>query len=148
MKSLSFSTWNIQGLNSSVFGLKSRHSDFMKDLEDIDVVILQETWCRGDVFTGCPSGYREIILPSVKLTSVTQGRDSGGMIIWIKSELAIELVKRDQYHLYQYHLSLFSYVPYIYPPSSLRISKRKPSKTLNKKSAISRPREMCCLWAI
>ncbi len=100
MKSLSFSTWNIQGLNSSVFGLKSRHSDFMKDLEDIDVIILQETWCRGDVFTGCPSGYREIILPSVKLTSVTQGRDSGGMIIWIKSELAIELVKRDQYHLW------------------------------------------------
>ncbi len=100
MKSLSFSTWNIQGLNSSVFGLKSRHSDFMKDLEDIDVIILQETWCRGDVVTGCPSGYREIILPSVKLTSVTQGRDSGGMIIWIKSELAIELVKRDQYHLW------------------------------------------------
>ncbi|XP_056588353.1 uncharacterized protein LOC130408891 [Triplophysa dalaica] len=100
MKSLSFSTWNIQGLNSSVFGLKSRNSDFMKDLEDIDVIILQETWCRGDVFTGCPSGYREIILPSVKLTSVTQGRDSGGMILWIKSKLAIELVKKDQYHLW------------------------------------------------
>ncbi len=48
----------------------------------------------------CSLSVREIILPSVKLTSVTQGRDSGGMIIWIKSELAIELVKRDQYHLW------------------------------------------------
>lgn len=155
MKSLSLSTWNIQVLNSSVFGLKSRHSDFMKDLEDIDVIILQETWCRGDVFTSCPSGYREIILPSVKLTSVTQGRDSGGMIIWIKSELAIELVKRDQYHLWlkiqkgiiSASQPVFLCAIYI-PPSSLRISKRKPFKTLNKKSAISRPREMYCLWAI
>lgn len=100
MKSLSFSTWNIQGLNSSVFGLKSRHSDFMKELQDLDVIILQETWCRGDAFTSCPSGYREIILPSVKLSSVTQGRDSGGMIIWIKSELPIELIKKEQHHLW------------------------------------------------
>ncbi len=29
-----------------------------------------------------------------------QTRDSGGMIIWTKSELSIELVKREQYHLW------------------------------------------------
>ncbi len=72
----------------------------MRETHDLDVIILQETWCRGDESTGCPSGYREIILSSVKLKSTTQGRDSGGMIIWTKSELSIELVKREQYHLW------------------------------------------------
>ncbi len=91
---LNISLWNIQGLKSSVFGLKSKNPDFMKEIHDLDVIILQETWCRGDESTGCPSGYREIILSSVKLKSTTQGRDSGGMIIWTKSELSIELVKR------------------------------------------------------
>ncbi len=56
-------------------------------------------WCRGDKSTGCPSGYREIILSSVKLKSTTQRRDSGGIIIWTKSELSIELVKSEQYHV-------------------------------------------------
>jgi len=41
-----------------------------------------------------------MILSSVKLTSTTQGRDSGGIIIWTKSELAIELVKSGQYHMW------------------------------------------------
>ncbi len=93
MKSLSISLWNIQGLKSSVFGLKSKNPDFMREIHDLDVIILQETWCRGEESTGCPSGYREMILSSVKLTSTTQGRDSGGIIIWTKSELAIECQK-------------------------------------------------------
>ncbi len=100
MKSLNISLWNIQGLKSSVFGLKSKNPDFMREIHDLDVIILQETWCRGDESTGCPSGYRETILSSVKLKSTTQGRDSGGMIIWTKSDLSIELVKREQYHLW------------------------------------------------
>uniref|UniRef100_A0A9J8AFQ2 ribonuclease H n=1 Tax=Cyprinus carpio carpio TaxID=630221 RepID=A0A9J8AFQ2_CYPCA len=78
MKSLSISLWNIQGLKSSIFGLKSKNPDFMREIDDLDIIILQETWCRGDESTGCPSGYREIILSSVKLRSTTQGRDSGG----------------------------------------------------------------------
>ena len=32
--------------------------------------------------TGCPLGYREVIFPSTKMKSVSQGRDSGGMLIW------------------------------------------------------------------
>ncbi len=58
MKSLSISLWNIQGLKSSVFGLKSKNPDFMREIHDLDVIILQETWCRGEESTGCPSGYR------------------------------------------------------------------------------------------
>ena len=46
--------------------------------------------------TGCPLGYREIIFPSTKLKSVIQGRDSGGMLIWYKTNLthSIELLKK------------------------------------------------------
>ncbi len=58
MKSLSISLWNIQGLKSSVFGLKRKNPDFMREIHDLDVIILQETWCRGEESTGCPSGYR------------------------------------------------------------------------------------------
>ena len=43
-----------------------------------DIVILQETWYRGDGPTGCPLGYRELVVPSTKLPGVKQGRDSGG----------------------------------------------------------------------
>ena len=79
--------WNLRGLKSSAFGLKSKNPDFLKEIDDVDIVVLQETWCRGDVSTGCPLGYREIIIPCTKLKGIKQGRDSRGMLIWYKSEL-------------------------------------------------------------
>jgi hypothetical protein len=72
---------NIQGLKSSAFGLKRRNLDF-KEIRNTDVVILQETWYRGDGPTGCPLGYRELVVPSTKLPSVKQGRESGDKLIW------------------------------------------------------------------
>ena len=66
MKSFNVACWNLQGLKFSAFGLQSRNPDFLKVIDDIDIVVLQETWSRGDVSTGCPLGYREIILPSTK----------------------------------------------------------------------------------
>ena len=68
MASFSISVWNIQGLNSYLFGLKSRNLDFLDKVTGVDIVILQETWCKGDVPTGCPPNYREIIVPSTKLS--------------------------------------------------------------------------------
>lgn len=104
MKSKSFviSCLNVQGLRSSALGLKSRTSDFIRELENADVFILQETWCRGDVSTGCPSGYIEIMSPSTKLKGVTQGRDSGGMLIWYKANLVqyIELIKKGEFSIW------------------------------------------------
>lgn len=87
MTSFCISLWNIQGLNSSLFGLKSRNPEFLKEIRQIDLLILQETWCRGDEPTGCPPGYKELVVPSTKSKGVTQGRNSGGMLIWFKSEL-------------------------------------------------------------
>ncbi len=78
--------WNIQGLNSSAFGLKSLNTEFQKSIKEMDIIILQETWSRADAITHCPPNYRETILPSQKLSTVRQGRDSGGQIIWYKSK--------------------------------------------------------------
>ncbi len=104
MKSKSFiiSCWNIQGLRSSAFGLKSRTPDFNRQLEKSDIIVLQETWSRGDMPTGCPLGYREVIFPSTKLKSVSQGRDSGGMLIWYKTNLtqSIELTKKGDFSIW------------------------------------------------
>ncbi|XP_051235072.1 uncharacterized protein LOC127351510 [Dicentrarchus labrax] len=101
MKSFTITCWNIQGLRSSAFGLKSRNSDFNRELKDSDIV-LQETWCREDVSTGCPHGYTEIIIPSTKHPTITQGRDSGGMIIWCKSELSqsITVIKKEESYIW------------------------------------------------
>jgi hypothetical protein len=44
---------------SGAFGLKSRNPDFTKEIGNTDIVILQETWYRGDGPTGCPLGYMD-----------------------------------------------------------------------------------------
>lgn len=102
MKSLTITCWNIQGLRTSAFGLKSRNSDFIRELKDSDIIVLQETWCREDVSTGRPQKYNEIIIPSTKNPTITQGRDSGGMIIWYKSELihSLEIIKKAESYIW------------------------------------------------
>ena len=87
MKSFTVSSWNIQGLRSSALGNKSGDPDFVKELGDSDVFILVETWSKTDTVTHCPTNYREIIVSSQKHSSITRGRESGGLIIWYKSEL-------------------------------------------------------------
>ena len=100
--------WNIQGLNWSTFRLKSLALEFNTNLKDVDVIILQETWCKADIVTDCPTGYREEIVPSQKYSSVYRGRDSGGLIIWYKSKLQnlIDPLKMGKYHLVEYHIWL------------------------------------------
>ena len=101
-KSFTISTWNIQGLRSSTFGIKSRNPDFLEEIANTDIIVLQETWHRGDSPTGCPASYKELVVPSTKLTGVKQGRDSGGMLIWFKTELthAIKQVKTGPFFIW------------------------------------------------
>lgn len=87
MTSFTISMWNIQGLKSSAFGLKTLHHDFQNSIKEKDIIILQETWCKAAMVTHCPPDYREIIIPSQKISTIHQGRDSGGIIIWYKSKL-------------------------------------------------------------
>ncbi len=71
----------------------------------------RERWSRADAITHCPPNYREIILPSQKLNTVRQGRDSGGQIIWYKSKLHnhINTVKQGNYYTWlKIHKELLS----------------------------------------
>lgn len=89
-------------MRSSAFGIKSRNPDFITEISDTDIVVLQETWNRGHDPTGCPANYRELIVPSTKLAGIKQGRDSGGMLIWYKSELThcIKLIKTGAFFIW------------------------------------------------
>ena len=102
MKPFTISMWNIQGLHSSLFGCKSESPEFKANTKDTDIIILQETWCRPGSVTHCPPNYREIIVSSVKLPTVKRGRDSGGIIIWYKEEMAnyITPIKFERSHLW------------------------------------------------
>ncbi len=95
---LSISMWNIQGLNSSAFGLKSLNTEFQKEHQGDG-----HYNSTGDMEQGRrnhPPNYREIILPSQKLSTFRQGRDSGGQIIWYKSKFHnhINTVKQGKYY--------------------------------------------------
>jgi exonuclease III len=88
--------WNIHGMNST-FGL-----EFKKQFKDVELIILQETWCKADIVTHCSTGYRDAIVPLQKHRSVNRSRDSGVLIIWYKSELQnqIDPLKIDKYHIW------------------------------------------------
>ena len=96
------SYWNIQDLRSSVFGLKSRNPDFIKEIGSTDIVILQETWYKGDRPSVCPLGNRELQVPSTKLPGVKQGRDSVGMLTCYRADLthSIKLVKTGTFYIW------------------------------------------------
>ena len=152
-KSFIISCWNVQGLRSSAFGLKSRTPDFTKELGDADVIVLQETWSRGDISTGCPLGYREIVFPSTKLKGVTQGRDSGGMLIWFKEKLvhSIELIKKGEFSIWlkikrevvAMDKDIFMYsIQHIYPHQNHLIIVKIVSPFLKMRSISTRPREV------
>ncbi len=81
-------------------------------IKEMDIIILRETWSTADAITYCPPNYREIILPSQKLSTVRQGRDSGGQIIWYKSKFHnhINTVKQGKcYTWLKIHKELLSY---------------------------------------
>ena len=51
---------------------------------------------------GCPLNYRDLVVPSTKLPWVKQGRESGGILIWYKSELtnSVKLIKTGQFYIW------------------------------------------------
>lgn len=67
----------------------------------MDITILYETRCYADVSTHCPSGYRELIIPSLKNSNIKRGRDLGGMIVHHRGDLknSISPVKRGETHI-------------------------------------------------
>ncbi len=100
MKSKSFiiSCLNVQGLGSSAFGLKSRAPDFLRELGGADVFISR----RLGVEEMSPLVVPATMSPSTKLKGGTQGRDSGGMLIWFKANLVqyVELIKKGEFSIW------------------------------------------------
>ncbi len=87
-----------QGLKSSVIELKSRTSEFTRELGDVNacVFFLQETWRTEDISTACPyPGYREIVFQSTELKGVTQCSDSGGISIH-----SIEFIEKGEFSVW------------------------------------------------
>jgi len=73
--------------------------------------------------SGCPKGYRELISPSIKLPGLTQGRDSGGMLIWYRSNLghAIKVTKTVQFYTWlEINKSFTATVMKTSPPACLQ----------------------------
>ena len=87
MRSFHISCWNIQGLHSSTFELKSGNPEFMNSIKDVDIIVLTETWCQNNLLTHCPPGYNEVMVPSLKRTNIRKGRTSGGILVWYKESL-------------------------------------------------------------
>lgn len=99
---LSIISWNIQGLNSSIFGLKTADSTFQSSIKNIDIIVLLETWANKDSATGCPCNYKELIIPPLKQPKLKHGRLSGGIIVWHKNALSdhIHPIKRGNSHIW------------------------------------------------
>lgn len=76
--------------------------EFKENINNMDIIILQETWCKTDEATLCPTGYCEVAVSSRKHKKVTRGRDSGGIIIWYKTEIAkyITAIKKEESHIW------------------------------------------------
>ena len=94
--SFSTSSWNIQGLCSSVFGLKSANPESLNNIRNVNIIKLNETWNKNKKQSNCLNDYIELIIPSVKQSHIQYGRDSGGLLIWYKGKYKdyISLVKK------------------------------------------------------
>ena len=88
MRSFHKSCWNIQGLHSSTFELKSGNPEFINSIKDVDIIVLTETWCQNNLLTHCPPGYNEVMVPSLKLT-YARAEYRGGSWCGIKKVFAI-----------------------------------------------------------
>ena len=100
----------------------------MKSIKDVDIIILTETWCQNDLLTHCPSGYNEVMVPSVKLKNIRKGRTSGVILVWYKGDLCHQIspVKQGKSHIWLRlaqtlgiaDRELYLYAMYIHPVDS------------------------------
>jgi hypothetical protein len=68
------SCWNIQGLRSTALALKSRNPDFTNEIQTL---LSYKKHCIEETDPLVVLCYRELVVPSIKLPGVKQGRNSG-----------------------------------------------------------------------
>ena len=91
---ISFSTWNINGVNSNVLGDKTKNKDFVDAISSIDFMFLTETWNNKDIDM---PGFETINSVVIKSKSKTACRQSGGISLMFKSKFKnyVTIVKND-----------------------------------------------------
>ena len=87
---ISVSFLNIGGINSSVFGPKLSSLDFVNVISKYDVNIVGETWGSNPNFDSI-HGYTPIVIKPNKHNAKKGGRESGGLVVWYKNELAANI---------------------------------------------------------
>ena len=82
-KNLSFSTWNIHGITNNVLGDKTKNQDFINNINNLDFIVLNETWCNTNIdVPGFSSFVSDTALPHTNQVC----RKSGGIILLAKKK--------------------------------------------------------------
>jgi len=92
-KSFVISQWNVQGLRSSAFGLKSKNSDLFDEFKG------RGRGREGDLPSDCPAR----LWGSKKAPWSDTGKDiRGGILIWLKAKYtnSIELVRQGENYVW------------------------------------------------
>ena len=100
ISNLSFTTWNINGINDKTIGNKLQTTDFSLGVKNSDIIILVETW--SDEEPSLP-GYKCFLNPTQKFRRSSGGRRSGGIaILYNRSKLDknIFLVKQHSNYMW------------------------------------------------
>lgn len=80
---LSFSTWNIHGLQNSVLGDKTKNNDFINCVNNIDFLLLNETWSDKNIEI---PGFRAFISDIARPHTNQSCRKSGGIALLVKTK--------------------------------------------------------------
>ncbi len=112
---LSISMWNIQGFNSTAFGLKSLNTEFQKSIKEMDIIILQETWSRADAHpTQLQRNHPTITKTQHSPTGKRLRRTNN--LVQIKFHNHINTVKQGKYYTWlkicSHPENIYSCVPY------------------------------------
>ena len=92
---VSFSTWNINGLDDSVLGDKLDNLDFLNHVNKFDFIVLTETWTHRKVFVPDYNCFNSI---DTQRSNSSKGRSSGGIMILYKNYLAHHVTKSKVSH--------------------------------------------------
>ena len=92
---VSFSTWNINGLDDSVLSDKLDNLDFLNHVNKFDFIVLTETWTRRKVFVPDYNCFNSI---DAQRSNSSKGRSSGGIVILYKIYLAHHVAKSKVSH--------------------------------------------------
>jgi hypothetical protein len=97
--SLSFSTWNIHGLSSSVLGDKTKIKDFTNNIIDTDFMFLTETWSDKEITI---PGFKAFVSDPATPHTDRACRLSGGitLLVNLKHEKYVSIEKKSKNYIW------------------------------------------------